>query len=207
MEPVIYDHPLIKNKVAKLRDKNTEMQLFRETTNELAGLMCYEVTKDLKTKAQEVETPLSKTTCEVLAQDVVIVPILRAGLGMVDAVQLLIPHARVGHIGLYRGGDDASPNRYYAKLPNNLENSLVLLLDPMLATGGTLKASVEILKERGAKDIRYVGIVGCPEGLAFVEKHCPDVKVYLASLDERLNEDKYIVPGLGDAGDRLFGTK
>ncbi len=206
MKTVIFDHPLIKNKVATLRRHSTSMQIFRETVNELAGLMSYEITKDLKTKKERIETPLQPMDAEVLDQDVVIVPILRAGLGMVDAVQMLIPHAKVGHVGLYRD-EDATPRKYYAKLPDNLEDALIIVLDPMLATGKSLSATIDVLKERGARDIRFVGIVGCPEGLDYLESHNPRVKVYLAALDEKLNADKFIVPGLGDAGDRLFGTK
>ncbi len=207
MQTVLYDHPLIKNKVALLRDKETKTTQFRSIMSELSGLMCYEATKDLRMKKVRLQTPLCETETEMLDQEVVLVPILRAGLGMVETVQMLIPHAKIGHIGLYRDEKTSTPRQYYAKLPQGLQDAVVLVLDPMLATGGTVKAAVDILKERGARDIRFVSIVGCPEGLEFVKKNCPDITVYLAALDEGLNDKKYIVPGLGDAGDRLFGTK
>ncbi len=207
MQTVLYDHPLIKNKVALLRDKNTKTTQFRSIMSELSGLMCYEATKDLRMKKVRIQTPLCETEADMLDQEVVLVPILRAGLGMIETVQMLIPHAKIGHIGLYRDEETATPRQYYAKLPKGLKDAVVLVLDPMLATGGTVKAAVDILKDCGAEDIRFVSIVGCPEGLDYVEKHCPDVKVYLAALDKGLNEKNYIVPGLGDAGDRLFGTK
>ncbi len=206
MDVMYYDHPLIQNKLAMLRDERTSMQTFREVMSELSGLMSYEATKDLRTREASVTTPFGEADVRVLDQEVVIVPILRAGLGMVSTIHSLIPHARVGHIGLYRA-EDAKPRQYYAKLPDDLSDKVVLLLDPMLATGGTLKESVEILLTKDASDIRYIGIVGCPEGLDYIRRHCPQLKVYLAALDERLSEEKFIVPGLGDAGDRLFGTK
>ena len=207
METIILDHPLIKHKLVKLRDKTTNTKEFREALNEIAGFMSYEATKDLTLQITEVETPIQKTQGEVLKKSVVIVPILRAGLGMVDMIQNLIPTAKVGHIGLFRNEETFVPEEYYTKLPADLEHATILLLDPMLATGGTVMASYDILKRHGAKDIRYLGIVGVQEGLDELEKHCPDMRTYLAVKDEGLNENRYIVPGLGDAGDRLFGTK
>ncbi|MFW5893022.1 MAG: uracil phosphoribosyltransferase [Bacillota bacterium] len=207
METIILNHPLIKHKMVKLRDKTTGTKEFRESVNEIAGLMSYEATKDLELKPVEVETPIQMAKGEVLAQNVVIIPVMRAGLGMVDMIQNLIPTAKVGHIGLFRNEVTFVPEEYYTKLPDDLGNATILLLDPMLATGGTVKVSYDILKKHGAKDIRYLGIVGVQEGLDYLEAHCPDMKVYLAVKDDRLNENKYIVPGLGDAGDRLFGTK
>lgn len=207
METIILNHPLIKHKMVKLRDKTTGTKEFRESVNEIAGLMSYEATKDLALKPVEVETPIGKAEGEVLAQNVVIIPVMRAGLGMVDMIQNLIPTAKVGHIGLFRDEETFVPQEYYTKLPEGLGRATILLLDPMLATGGTVKVSYDILKKHGAKDIRYLGIVGVQEGLDYLEAHCPDMRIYLAAKDEKLNENKYIVPGLGDAGDRLFGTK
>ncbi len=207
MNPIIINHPLIKNKLTKVRHKDTDSKLFRETVNEIAGLMSYEATKDLPLETVDIETPLAKTQGEALARDIVIVPILRAGLGMVDAIHMLIPHAKIGHIGLYRDETTFAPAKYYSKFPLNLAGATVLLLDPMLATGGSAKASYDMLKEAGAQDIRFIGIVASPEGIDFIKKHCPDMQVYIAAVDQGLNDNKYIVPGLGDAGDRLFGTK
>ena len=204
---VILNHPLIEHKMCKIRDKKTDTKTFRENVSEISGLMAYEITRDLSTTSVEVETPLKVTTCQQLSKEVVIVPILRAGLGMVDGIHALIPTAKVGHIGLYRDEETLMPHSYYVKFPKEIKEATVLLLDPMLATGGSVGAAIESLKHAGAKDIRFVGIVGCPEGVAFLEKHHPDVDVYLAALDEKLNEKGYIVPGLGDCGDRLFGTK
>lgn len=207
MDPIIINHPLIKNKLTKVRHKDTDSKLFRETINEISGLMSYEATKDLPLKTVEIETPLAKTQGEALARELVIVPILRAGLGMVDAIHMLIPHAKIGHIGLYRDETTFTPAKYYSKFPLNLKEATVLLLDPMLATGGSAQASYDMLKQAGAQDIRFIGIVASPEGIAYVKKHCPDMQVYIAAVDQGLNDHKYIVPGLGDAGDRLFGTK
>ncbi len=203
----VINHPLIQNKLTKARNRMTDSKMFRETINEIAGLMCYEATKDLKTVPMNIETPLAKTQGEVLSDGIVIVPIMRAGLGMVDAMHMLIPHAKIGHIGLYRDETSFTPEKYYTKLPKDLENSTVLLLDPMLATGGSVRRSYEILKEAGAKDIRFIGIVAAPEGIKAIEDHCPDMRLYLAAIDEGLNDSKFITPGLGDAGDRLYGTK
>jgi len=207
MQKFIIHHPLIENKLSIVRDKNTDSKIFRETINEIAGLMCYEATKDLPTQPIDIETPLTRTKGKTLARKIVIVPILRAGLGMVDAIHMLIPHAKIGHIGLYRDEKTFKPEKYYTKLPSDLAAATVLLLDPMLATGGSTRKSYDILKEAGATDIRFIGIVGSPEGLDYMQKYCPDLSIFLAAVDEKLNADKYIVPGLGDAGDRLFGTK
>lgn len=204
---VILNHPLIDHKMAKIRNKDTDTKTFRENVNEISALMAYEITRDLNTHTVEVETPLAKTHCKMLRNQVVIVPILRAGLGMVDGIHSLIPTAKVGHLGLYRDEKTLLPHIYYAKFPEEISNSTILLLDPMLATGGTVVESIRVLKDRGAKDIRFVGIVGCPEGVAQIEKHFSDIDIYLAAMDEKLNDVGYIVPGLGDCGDRLFGTK
>lgn len=204
---VIFKHPLIDHKMAKLRNKKTGTKEFRETLSELGGLITYEITRDLKTKAIEIETPMAKTQAFELENDVVIVPILRAGIGMVEGIQNLIPTAKVGHIGLYRDEETLEPREYYSKLPQNMSNSVVLLVDPMLATGGTVAKAIDIIKESGAKEILYVGVVGAPEGVKLLEEKHPDVPVYLAALDTHLDENSYIIPGLGDCGDRLFGTK
>ncbi len=207
MQTTIINHPLIQNKLTRARSKDTDSKIFRETINEISGLMCYEATKDLKTKYINIETPVTTTKGEVLDTKIVIVPILRAGLGMVDAIHMLIPHAKVGHIGLYRDEKSFTPEKYYTKLPEDLDKSTVFLLDPMLATGGSVKQSYDILKASGAKDIRFIGIVASPEGIETIENACPDLKIYVAAVDEGLTPNKYITPGLGDAGDRLFGTK
>ncbi len=204
---VILHHPLIDHKLAKIRDKNTDTKTFRENVQELSGLMAYEVTRDLPTRLVEVETPLMKTEAKMLAKDVVIVPILRAGLGMVDGIHMMIPTAKIGHIGLYRDEETLKPHSYYVKFPKEIVEATVLLVDPMLATGGSVLAAIDALKKAGAKDIRFVALVGCPEGVKVLEKAHPDVDIYLAAMDEKLNEKAYIMPGLGDAGDRLFGTK
>ena len=203
----ILNHPLIDHKMSKIRDKSTDTKTFRENVGEISALMAYEITRDLSTKTCEVETPLKMTTCNVLSKEVVLVPILRAGLGMVEGIHRLIPTAKVGHIGLYRDEETLKPHSYYKKFPKEIKEATVLLLDPMLAPGGSVVASIDALKAAGAKDIRYVGIVGCPEGVAYLVQHHDDVDIYLAALDERLNSKGYIEPGLGDCGDRLFGTK
>jgi len=204
---VILDHPLIDHKMAIIRNKETETKKFRENVNEIGGLMAYEITRDLQTKEVIVETPIQNTTCNVLAKDVIIVPILRAGLGMVDGIQMIIPTAKVGHIGMYRDEETLEPHEYYAKFPEEIKTGTVLVVDPMLATGGSASMAIDAVKKRGAIDVRFVGLVGCPEGVARLQKDHPDVDIYLAKQDERLNEVGYIVPGLGDCGDRLFGTK
>ncbi|MFP4286451.1 MAG: uracil phosphoribosyltransferase [Candidatus Izemoplasmataceae bacterium] len=203
----ILNHPLIEHKMCKIRDKFTDTKTFRENVSEISGLMAYEITRDLSTVDFEVETPLEVTTCKQLSKEVVIVPILRAGLGMVEGIHALIPTAKVGHIGLWRDEETLEPHSYYQKFPKEIKEATVLLLDPMLATGGSVAAAIKTLKEAGAKDIRFVGIVGAPEGVEWLKMHHPDVDIYLAALDRKLNDKGYIVPGLGDCGDRLFGTK
>jgi uracil phosphoribosyltransferase len=203
----IFDHPLMYHKLAIIRSKDTNTKQFRETVDEIGALMAYEVTRDLPTSDVEIETPLAKTMIPMLAKEVVIVPILRAGLGMVSGIQQLIPTAKVGHVGMYRDEDTLEPQQYYFKVPPTIVDATVLVLDPMLATGGSVSAAVTLLKNAGAKDIRFVGIVGCPYGVEVLQKNHSDVDIYLAALDPELNDKSYIVPGLGDAGDRLYGTK
>ena len=201
-------HPLIQHKLAILRNKDTGVKEFRELVGEIAGLMCYEATRNLPTEEVQVETPITTATFKMLAgKKLAIVPILRAGLGMVDNMVALIPSAKVGHIGLYRDPDTHLPVEYYCKLPEDIENRRVFVVDPMLATGGSAVAAITFLKQHGCKNIIMMNIIGCPEGVKAVQEAHPDVEVYLAAMDERLNEHAYILPGLGDAGDRIFGTK
>ena len=204
----VLDHPLIQHKLSIIRDKNCGTREFRQCVNEIAELMVYEVSRDMPLEDVEVETPITKATTKRLAgKKVVVVPILRAGIGMVDGILELIPAAQVGHIGMYRDEETLQPHEYFVKMPDDLENREMIIVDPMLATGGSAIMAVDALKKRGAKSIKFVCLVAAPEGVkAFREAH-PDVDIYSASLDEYLNEDGYIVPGLGDAGDRLFGTK
>ena len=204
---VIFDHPLMHQKLSIIRNETTGTREFRELVSEIGMLMAYEISKEFETKEVEVKTPVGTAKCKQLAKDVVLVPILRAGLGMVDGVNSLIPTAKIGHLGLYRDEETLEPHEYYVKFPKNITSSHVLILDPMLATGGSVVHAINVLKEYGVKDMSYVGIVGAPEGLNALTSAHPDVNVYLASLDEKLNEKGYIVPGLGDCGDRLFGTK
>ncbi len=204
----VLDHPLIQHKLAILRDKNTGTKEFRALINEIAGLMCYEATRNLPTVEVEVETPITTATCRMLSgKKLAIVPILRAGLGMVDAMVDLIPSAKIGHIGLYRDPETHEPVEYYCKLPEDVGNRTVFVVDPMLATGGSAVAAIDFLKKHGCKQIIMMNIIGCPEGIKTVQDAHPDVEMYLAACDERLNEHAYIIPGLGDAGDRIFGTK
>ena len=204
----VLDHPLIQHKLAILRNKDTGVKEFREIVGEIAGLMCYEATRNLPTKEEEVETPLMKAKCRVLAgKKLAIVPILRAGLGMVDSMVELIPSAKVGHIGLYRDPETHLPVEYYCKLPEDIENRQVFVVDPMLATGGSAVAAITFLKQHGCRNIIMMNIIGCPEGVKAVQEAHPDVEIYLAAMDEKLNDHAYILPGLGDAGDRIFGTK
>ena len=204
----VLDHPLIQHKLAILRSKDTPVKEFRELVGEIAGLMCYEATRNLPLKEVKVETPITTATCRMLAgKKMAIVPILRAGLGMVDSMVSLIPSAKIGHIGLYRDPQTHKPVEYYCKLPDDIGNRQVFVVDPMLATGGSAIAAIDFLKQHGCKNIIMMNIIGAPEGVEAVTKAHPDVDVYLAALDERLNENAYIVPGLGDAGDRIFGTK
>lgn len=201
------DHPLIQHKLSYLRNKDTDSKVFRETLNEIATLMTYEAGKNLKLREIETETPVQKTITKVLASQVSIVPILRAGLGMVEGITNIIPTARVGHIGVYRNEETLEPVYYYCKLPIGIENGKVFLVDPMLATGGSAIYAIDYLKERGVKDIEFLCIIAAPEGLKKVQEKHPDVNIYAACIDKGLNEKAYIYPGLGDAGDRIFGTK
>lgn len=203
----ILDHPMIKHKLTNIRKKETSTKDFYQNVEEIAGLMAYEISRDFPLKPVEIETPICKSIQYELASGVVIVPILRAGLGMVEGIRNMIPTAKVGFIGLYRDEETLEPHEYYAKFPDTIVDSLVLVVDPMLATGGSASAAITMLKKRGCKNIRYVGLVGAPEGVDTLQSNHPDVDVFLASLDEKLNEKGYIVPGLGDCGDRLFGTK
>lgn len=207
MSVTILNHSLIKHKLTNIRKTETNTKDFYQNVNEIAGLMAYEISRDFPLKPVEIQTPICKSVQYVLANDVVIVPILRAGLGMVDGIRSMIPTAKVGFIGLYRDEETLEPHEYYAKFPEGIKDSIVLLVDPMLATGGSASAALTMLKKRGCKDIRYVGLVGAPEGVKTLQQDHPDVPIYLASLDEKLNEKGYIVPGLGDCGDRLFGTR
>ena len=204
----IFDHPLIQHKLTIMRDKNTSSKDFRELVSEIAMLMCYEITRDLPTKDVEVETPICKTMSKTIAgKKLAIVPILRAGLGMVDGVVKMIPSARVGHIGLYRDEETHTPVEYYCKLPKDIAEREVIVVDPMLATGGSAIDAITQIKQRGPKSIKFMGLIAAPEGIEALTKAHPDVDVFCAALDEKLNENCYIVPGLGDAGDRIFGTK
>ena len=204
----VMDHPLVHHKLAVLRNKDTSVKEFRELINEIAGLMCYEATRDLPLMDVEVETPVATAKCKMLAgKKLAIVPILRAGLGMVDALVDLIPSAKIGHIGLYRDPETHEPVEYYCKLPEDIGNRVTFVVDPMLATGGSAVAAIDFLKQHGCKKIIMMNVIGCPEGIKRVQEAHPDVDMYLAACDERLNEHAYIVPGLGDAGDRIFGTK
>ena len=204
----VLDHPLIQHKLAVLRNKNTSVKEFRELVNEISGLMCYEATRNLPTVEVEVETPVAVAKCKMLAgKKLAIVPILRAGLGMVDAMVDLIPNAKIGHIGLYRDPETHKPVEYYCKLPEDIENRQVFVVDPMLATGGSAVAAIDFLKQHGCKNIIMMNVIGCPEGIKAVQAAHPDVEMYLAACDEKLNDHAYIIPGLGDAGDRIFGTK
>jgi uracil phosphoribosyltransferase len=199
-------HPLVKHKLSRLRDKNTEPKKFRELVQEIAALLAYEASADLVVNPCEIETPLAKMTAHELQERVGLVPILRAGLGMVEGFWSLMPHAEVWHIGLYRDEQTLRPVEYYNKLPTEPTVSVCLILDPMLATGGSATATVEVLKRWGVKKIKFVGLIGAPEGIARMQAEHPDVPIYLAAIDDHLNEKAYIVPGLGDAGDRQFGT-
>ena len=201
-------HPLIQHKLAILRNKNTGVKEFRELVGEIAGLMCYEATRNLPTEVVEVETPVAVAKCHMLAgKKLAIIPILRAGLGMVDNMVDMIPSAKIGHIGLYRDPETHLPVEYYSKLPEDIGARQVYVVDPMLATGGSAIAAINFLKEHGCKSIIMMNIIGCPEGVKAVTEAHPDVDLYIAAIDEKLNDHKYIIPGLGDAGDRIFGTK
>ena len=204
----ILDHPLLQHKLSILRDENTSVTEFRQIVSEIATLMCYEATRDLPLEEVEVQTPVAKAVVKRIAgKKLAIVPILRAGLGMVDALVDLIPSAKIGHIGLYRDPETHEPVEYYCKLPEDIGNRVTFVVDPMLATGGSAVAAIDFLKKHGCKQIIMMNVIGCPEGIKRVQDAHPDVEMYLAACDERLNEHAYIVPGLGDAGDRIFGTK
>ena len=204
----VLDHPLIQHKLSILRSKDTGVKEFRELVSEIAGLMCYEATRNLPLIDVDVETPVATAHCKKLAgKKLAIVPVLRAGLGMVDSMVDLIPSAKIGHIGLYRDPETHKPVEYYCKRPDDIANRQVFVVDPMLATGGSAVAAIDFLKKHGCKNIIMMNIIGCPEGVAAVQKAHPDVEMYLAAVDEKLNENAYIIPGLGDAGDRIFGTK
>ena len=204
----VMNHPLILHKLSVIRDKNTSVMEFREIISEIASLMCYEATRDLPVEDVEIETPVAKAVVKKLAgKKLAIVPILRAGLGMDDGVVELIPNAKIGHIGLYRDPETLMPVEYYCKLPNDIEERDVFVLDPMLATGGSAEAAITFIKQRGCRSIRLMNIIAAPEGVQTIQEAHPDVDIYTAALDECLNDHGYIVPGLGDAGDRIFGTK
>ena len=204
----VLDHPLIQHKLSILRNKDTGVKEFRELVGEIAALMCYEATRNLPLEEVEIETPVAKAKVKVLAgKKLAIVPVLRAGLGMVDAMIDLIPSAKVGHIGLYRDPETHEPVEYYCKMPPDIAERDVIILDPMLATGGSASAAITFIKGYGCKHIKLMNIIAAPEGIAYIQKNHPDVDIYVAAVDEKLNDHAYIVPGLGDAGDRIFGTK
>lgn len=204
----VMDHPLIQHKITYIRQEHVGTMEFRQIVNEIAGLMCYEATRDLKLEEVKIKTPICETTGKMLSgKKLALVPILRAGLGMVDGILSLIPTAKVGHIGLYRDPETHEPVEYYCKLPEDCGEREVFVVDPMLATGGSCVAAIQMLKDKGVKNIRFLCILAAPEGVERLQKEHPDVPVYIGALDERLNENAYIIPGLGDAGDRIFGTK
>ena len=206
-QPMILDHPLVQHKVSLLRNKATGTKEFKELVSELATLLCYEATRDLPLEEVEIETPIAVAHTNVLSgRKLALVPILRAGLGMVDGMLTLLPAAKVGHIGLYRNEETLEPVEYYCKLPSDIAERDVIVLDPMLATGGSARDAITQIKKRGARSIKFIGIIAAPEGLKALHEAHPDVDIYVAALDEKLNEKGYIVPGLGDAGDRIFGT-
>ena len=205
---IIFDHPLISHKISILRNANTGSKEFRELVEEIAMLMGYEAFRDLPTEYVDVKTPITTTKCKMLtAKKIALVPILRAGLGMVEGILSLIPTAKVGHIGLYRDEETLEPHEYYCKLPTDIDKAQVILLDPMLATGGSAVAAVDFIKARGCKNIKFMSLIAAPEGVKKLTDAHPDIQLYCGCLDEKLNENGYIVPGLGDAGDRIFGTK
>ena len=205
---MVFDHPLIQHKVSIMRDKDTTSKEFRALAKEVALLMAFEVTRDLPVEPVDIETPICKTKVNMLAgPDIAIVPILRAGLGFVDGMLELVPTAKVGHVGLYRDPDTHQPVEYYCKLPDQIDKRRIIVVDPMLATGGSAVAAINFIKERGGKDISFMCLIAAPEGIEVLKEAHPDVDIFIAGKDEKLNENKYIVPGLGDAGDRLFGTK
>ena len=205
---VVFDHPLIQHKLSILRDERTSVKEFRELVSEIAMLMCYEATRDLPLEEIEVKTPIAPAKCRRIAgKKLAIVPILRAGLGMVDGMVSMMPNVKVGHIGLFRDPDTKEPVKYYFKMPADIAERDVIVVDPMLATGGSAAAAIDFLKAEGVKHIKLMSIIGAPEGVARMQETHPDVDIFVAALDDHLNENAYIVPGLGDAGDRIFGTK
>jgi len=204
----VFDHPLIQHKLSILRDKNTSVKEFRELISEIAMLMCYEATRDLPLEEVEIETPIAKAKVHRIAgKKLAVVPILRAGLGMVDGMVNMMPNVKVGHVGLYRDPETLQPVKYYFKMPPDIAERDVIVVDPMLAAGGSASAAISFIKETGAKRIKLMSVIGAPEGVAKMQKDHPDVDIFIAALDDHLNENGYIVPGLGDAGDRIFGTK
>lgn len=204
----VFDHPLIQHKVSLMRMKETSVKDFRELAKEVAMLMGFEATRDLELKEEEIETPMCKTTVRMLAgEDIAIIPILRAGLGFVDGMLALVPNAKVGHVGLYRDPETHQPVEYYCKLPTDIEKREIFVVDPMLATGGSASAAIDFIKARGGKKITFMCLIAAPEGIETLQKAHPDIDIYIAAKDEKLDEHAYILPGLGDAGDRLYGTK
>ena len=204
----VFDHPLIQHKVALMRQTNTSVKDFRELAREIALLMGFEATRNLPLEEVEIETPICKTKVNMLkGEDIAIIPILRAGQGFVDGMLELVPNAKVGHVGLYRDPDTHEPVEYYCKLPKDIEKRQIFVVDPMLATGGSAVAAIDFIKQRGGTNITFMCLIAAPEGIEALQKAHPDVDIYIAAKDERLNENAYIVPGLGDAGDRLYGTK
>jgi uracil phosphoribosyltransferase len=204
----VFDHPLIQHKLTYIRDKNTGTKEFRELVDEVATLMAYEITRDMPVQEVDIETPVAIAKCKMLSgKKIGLIPILRAGLGMVEGILNLIPAAKVGHVGLYRDPETLKPVEYYVKLPSDIGERELIVIDPMLATGGSAAAAIQVLKERGAQNIKLMCLIAAPEGIHEMQKHHPDVDIYVAGVDEQLNDHGYIVPGLGDAGDRLFGTK
>lgn len=204
----VFDHPLIQHKLSFIRDVKTSSKDFRQLTNEVGMLMGYELTRDLPLEEVEIETPIEKTTCKRLSgKKIVFVPILRAGLGMVDGLMALLPAARVGHVGLYRDPETLQPHEYFVKIPSEPEKRQFIVVDPMLATGGSAIAAINSLKQRGVTDIKFMCLIAAPEGVKLLQETHPDVEIFIAGLDSHLNDHGYIVPGLGDAGDRIFGTK
>lgn len=204
----VFDHPLIQHKTALMRKTDTTVKEFRELAKEIATLMGFEATRNLPLEEVEIETPMCKTTVKMLkGEDIAIVPILRAGLGFVDGMLALVPNAKVGHVGLYRDPETHEPVEYYCKLPVDIEKRKIFVVDPMLATGGSAAAAIDFIKQRGGKDIVFMCLIAAPEGIEALQTAHPDVDIYIAAKDERLNENAYILPGLGDAGDRLYGTK
>ena len=203
----VLNHPLITHKLSIMRDEETNTKDFRQNLDEIAGLMAYEITRDLPTAKKNVKTPICECVTEQISKEIVLIPILRAGLGMVNGILNLMPTAKVGHVGLYRNEETLEPHEYFGKYPSDLDKAVVMVLDPMLATGGSASAAIQMVKDKGAKTIKLVCLVGVMEGVNRVKEDHPDIDIYLAALDEKLNEAGYIIPGLGDAGDRIFGTK